>query len=246
MGGPCFLLVDAEGAQPGRTRRRIPAPDCTDNFQVAPFTFDGVLWQSVEQCFQAYKFNDIEAREHIRAMVKRPGENDRSHGMRVWSAGGRSNRATLRSDWDAVKVEIMLRANRAKLAAHQTLRDELLSTGDADIVGAPSTDWQCVAAYHNWSSWNGRIQMLCREELHQQADPKRGKSEAYTTLRLAFAEYMAAEGGCQYDLPGEEPRASAMAEQPGGPDGEPIEGMEAGGGETADGASERFGSRSET
>ena len=100
MGGPCFLLVDTEAAEPvphakrdasftpasslpGRPRRRVPAPSCTDNFQVAPFSFDGALWQSVEQCFQAYKFNDVEARERIRAIVKQPGEHDHSHGMRV-------------------------------------------------------------------------------------------------------------------------------------------------------------------
>ena len=230
MGGPCFLLVDTEAAEPvphakrdasftpasslpGRPRRRVPAPSCTDNFQVAPFSFDGALWQSVEQCFQAYKFNDVEARERIRAIVKQPGEHDHSHGMRVWMAGGRSNRAKLRSDWDAVKVEIMLRATRAKLAAHQGLRDELLSTGDAEIVGAPSTDWQGVTGSHNWSSWNGRIQMLCREELRQQAAPERGESEAHASLRHAFAAYMAAEGGCQYALPGEAAQATTAEDE---------------------------------
>ena len=40
MGGPCTLGSTAT------------APACTDNFQVAPFTYNGKLWQSVEQCYQ--------------------------------------------------------------------------------------------------------------------------------------------------------------------------------------------------
>lgn len=40
MGGPCTLGSTAT------------APACTDNFQVAPFIYNGKLWQSVEQCYQ--------------------------------------------------------------------------------------------------------------------------------------------------------------------------------------------------
>ena len=117
MGGPCFLLVEDGSTPPTEhfksgvkwapanpPRRRISGPACTDNFQVAPFMFDGAEWQSVEQCYQAYKFNNIQAREHIRAMVKLSSETDHGHGMRVWAAGGSRNGGTLRSDWDAVRA----------------------------------------------------------------------------------------------------------------------------------------------
>ena len=242
MGGPCFLLVEDGSTPPTEhfksgvkwapanpPRRRISGPACTDNFQVAPFMFDGAEWQSVEQCYQAYKFNNIQAREHIRAMVKLSSETDHGHGMRVWAAGGSRNGGTLRSDWDAVKIEVMLRACRAKLVAHPVLCSELLDTGEVQIVGAPSTDWQgitigltpqslplpsCVwkasvrlsrvagvTGYHNWSTWNGRIQMLLREELKSRQQTEPGDSEALATLKRTFTEYMAAEGGSQHPLP---------------------------------------------
>ena len=232
MGGPCFLLHDIEGAPPPEAktseqqdtvneqrtglsfklpsatagiprRKRVTGPSATDNFQVAPFEFDGQLWQSVEQCYQAYKFNDEKARETIRSMVPYGGESDHSHGMRVWSAGGRGNNARLRSDWDAVKVEVMLRACRAKLAAHANLREELLATGDVPIVGAPSTDWQSKSTgYHNWSQWNGRIQELVREELKAAAQGA-PLSARGTELAKMFAAHMAAEGGAVHPIPGE-------------------------------------------
>lgn len=122
--------------------------------------------------------------------------------MRVWSAGGRENSAPLRSDWDAVKVEVMLRACRAKLAAHATLREELVNTGDVPIVGAPSTDWQSKATgYHGWAQWNGRIQELVREELKAAAHGA-PLSARGTELAKVFAAHMAAEGGAAHPIPG--------------------------------------------
>jgi predicted NAD-dependent protein-ADP-ribosyltransferase YbiA (DUF1768 family) len=40
MGGPCILESGSA------------APACTDNFQVAPFKFNGEQWLSCEQCYQ--------------------------------------------------------------------------------------------------------------------------------------------------------------------------------------------------
>jgi predicted NAD-dependent protein-ADP-ribosyltransferase YbiA (DUF1768 family) len=230
MGGPCFLVHNIEGAPPPEAsvekkqvvieqqkglslklpsatagiprRKRAIGPGATDNFQVAPFQFAGQLWQSVEQCYQAFKFNDEKGRELIQMMVPFGGESDHSHGMRVWSAGGRYNCSSMRSDWDAVKVEVMLRACRAKLAAHANLREELLGTGDVPIVGAPSTQWQSKATgNHNWSKWNGRIQELVREELKAAAQGA-ALSEHGMELAKAFTAHMAAEGGAVHPIPG--------------------------------------------
>ena len=44
----------------------------------------------------------------------------------------------------------MLRVCRSKLAAHETLREQLLGTGDAPIVGGPSTEWH--GAHRVWDS----------------------------------------------------------------------------------------------
>ena len=110
--------------------------------------------QSVEHAYQGQKFADAGAREAFRvAGVARGGEDDTDHGMRVWSAG-QLPPGELRGDWDAFKVEAMYLAACAKYAAHEDLRGELASTGDAGIVGAPST-WA-------WSKFNGVLQMMIR------------------------------------------------------------------------------------
>lgn len=214
MGGPCYLVEEpptnppAGGGQVASAsavapRKRIIGPPCTDNFQVAPFPFDGDDWQSVEQCYQACKVlktSGASFRQRLQQMLPFAGETDHSYGMRVWREG---SSADLRSDWDAVKVEVMLRVCRAKLLANEALRCELLSTGDAQIKGAPSTSWTGSSGNgHSWTQWNGRIQTLLREELRQQAAGE-PSSELYATLRMQFDEYMATEGGSEHLLPGD-------------------------------------------
>ena len=132
-------------------------------------------------------------------MMPQEGETDASHGVRVWRAGGK--RGGLREDWDAIKIELMLRMARAKLAAHPELREQLLSTGDAPIVGAASTDWRSCTGHHSWSSWNGRIQEILRDELRVgDAAPSASRQQ----LTAMIAAYMEAEGGCTAaPLPGE-------------------------------------------
>ena len=152
MGGPCRL----KGGE--------AAPECTSNFYVRPFVFDGATWHSVEQCYQAYKFADPRDRERIRRIEPEPREMDNAYGLRVWSEGQR--RARMRPDWDATKVEIMLRAVRARYAQNADLAADLVATGDAELFGGPSTSWKGHDGREwNWSDWNGRIQMLVREEL---------------------------------------------------------------------------------
>ena len=194
MGGPCFLLSTAP-------ERKVTGPPATDNFAVQPFTFDGTLWQSVEQCYQAHKLLDATMREVIRLMVPRPGETDFDYGMRVWRAGNRNKgQNKYRDDWDAVKIEVMLRACRSKYAAHEELRAQLLGTGDARIVGGPSTEWKGASGRHGWSDWNGKIQELLREELRQVATGA-APSEKLRELEAALSDYMRAEGGAKHPLP---------------------------------------------
>ena len=157
MGGPCQLRSKSGGRKPG--------PPCTDNFQCIPFTYDGREWLSAEQCFQAMKFTDRSTQEVIRGIRKEPSETDSAHGMRVWSTGTRY-RGAFRSDWEKVKVQVMLDANLAKYQSNPKLQQELLATGDVEITGAASTEWLHPSlGAQNWSQWNGLIQMVVREEL---------------------------------------------------------------------------------
>lgn len=205
MGGPCRLKGAAEQTADGRSVHKLTsAPACTDNFQVRPFAFAGAQWHSCEQAYQAHKFVSARSRGRIQQIVPKDGETDSAHGMRAWSAG--QQLADVRPDWNAVKVEVMLRVNRAKYAQHHQLQEELLSTGAAPIVGAPSTSWRMRSGeLTNWSHWNGLIQMRIRAELRDRATG--GSSEAQAELRLLtelLDSYCASEGGPQLEIPGGE------------------------------------------
>jgi hypothetical protein len=55
-------------------------------------------WDSVEQCYQAFKFLDLRLFSVVLAAKRKPDETDSSHGMRVWSAG--QHRGRIRPDWE--------------------------------------------------------------------------------------------------------------------------------------------------
>ena len=206
MGGPCRLRATAEVLPDGRTvHRLISAPACTDNFQIAPFNFDGTEWQSCEQCYQAMKFVSPESRDCIRRIIQWPEETDRAHGMRSWHEGQRLS--DVREDWNAVKVEVMLRVNRAKYAQNPQLQRELVATGTAKIVGSPSTSWKLQdGTTVNWSHWNGLIQMRIRAELSLASaargpHPRIGARETLREIAELFDRYMSSEGGQKMPIP---------------------------------------------
>jgi ribA/ribD-fused uncharacterized protein len=79
---------------------------------------------------------------------------------------GRSRKQPLRHDWEDVKVEVMLRAVRAKFSQHGELRTLLLSTGDATIVEHTESDsYWGDGGDGSGSNMLGRILMQARDEL---------------------------------------------------------------------------------
>jgi ribA/ribD-fused uncharacterized protein len=100
------------------------------NFAPYPISLDGSRWPTSEHYFQAQKFSDPKLREQVRR-ASTPGEAARL---------GRSRRAPLRGDWEAVKVDVMRRAVRAKFEQHPDLAARLLATGDARIVEHTGND----------------------------------------------------------------------------------------------------------
>merc|ERR1719356_502914 len=109
-------------------------------------------------------------RDRLRLAKPHAKEADKTYSLRLWDLG--QKHGPIRPDWDAVKVNMMYRIVAAKYAANADFQADLLSTGDAEIAGAPSTSWVTKSGKtEQWSTWNGIIQMRIREELR--AEPER-------------------------------------------------------------------------
>jgi hypothetical protein len=114
MGGPCWL------AGPGDRVTR--GPDCTDNYQLCRIVYDGDIFHSIEHAFQAIKLMPDGDGAHLEtgtdrravvALEPRRGETAAAFGERCWEAG---QAGRLRPGWDAIKVDVMYRLNKAKVS----------------------------------------------------------------------------------------------------------------------------------
>jgi hypothetical protein len=179
MGGPCYVLGEHERTGIGGKR----GPRSTDNFDVAPFFFEGETWYSVEQCYQACKYMK-EGRRVVQEMVPYPQESSGSYGLRVWKAGQPGVLGD-NIDWNAHffpnKIEYMYRINAAKYACHPELQEQLLATKGTYIAGGRST-WE-------WSKWNGLIQMQTRVELENGGGDKLGALRGEELIRQLESLY---------------------------------------------------------
>ena len=147
MGGPCYVMNEQGKLESG--------PSCTDNFQVVKFVYEGDEWHSVEQCFQAVKYEGP-IREMIRSTLPEGSKSEYMYGIDVWRLGQKYGQER-RPDWKEVKVEIMYKINHAKYLQNPELQEQLASTGEGLIWGEASTD--------NWQIWNSIIQMQLRKEI---------------------------------------------------------------------------------
>lgn len=125
------------------------------NFHTATVEFEGQTYRSVEHAFQAAKTSDPKERKRIRE-ADTPG---------LAKALGR--RATLRPDWEKVKLDVMLDLLRKKFG-HPHLADLLLDTDDLHLVEGNTWNdrfWGAVDGKgHNHL---GRLLMKVRDELRQ-------------------------------------------------------------------------------
>ena len=92
------------------------------NFAHSPITFKGKTWLTVEHVFQAAKTLDENKREQIRLALT-PGK-----------AKHMGRKVHLRSDWEQIKKEIMLKSIRLKFKQNPELKEKLLRTGDAVLI----------------------------------------------------------------------------------------------------------------
>jgi N-glycosidase YbiA len=114
--------------------REVPY-GCFSNFSRHGFVLDELWWKTSEHYFQAQKFVGTPYLEQIRS-VNTPKDAANL---------GRKRTLPLRSDWEQVKDEIMLRAVLCKFRAHADIREILLATGDDSIVENAPGDyyWGC-------------------------------------------------------------------------------------------------------
>lgn len=101
------------------------------NFSRHAVFLDGVSWPTSEHYFQAQKFlGHPDLMERVR-QAERPSDA---------AALGRDRSLPLRSDWEAVKEDVMRTALRAKFTQHPELGDLLRGTGSAPLVEHTAND----------------------------------------------------------------------------------------------------------
>jgi ribA/ribD-fused uncharacterized protein len=124
------------------------------NYKKARFFIYGRWWNWVEAPYQAQK---TFVPEEYDAIHQATNNNDsRLLGQKV----------TMRPDWDQVKRQVMKECVLAKFLQHKDLRDQLMATGDEELIEDSPIDyyWGCGA---DGSGQNvlGQVLMEVRREL---------------------------------------------------------------------------------
>lgn len=107
------------------------------NFSQHGFSLKEKYWPTVEHYFQAQKFTDSFQAEKIR-LASSPKQAKQL---------GQTRAVPLRADWEQVKDDIMREAVFAKFRSHETLKNQLLATGNEQLVENAPKDyyWGCGA-----------------------------------------------------------------------------------------------------
>ncbi|KAI0080961.1 DUF1768-domain-containing protein [Panus rudis PR-1116 ss-1] len=110
------------------------------NFSAHPVTYEGKVYPTSEHLFQSFKFHGHRPglAEHIRTCSDRPS---------VAFSEARRFQPEVRHDWMAVNIQMMDEALWHKFSQHADLREELLATGDAELIENSDKDafWGCGA-----------------------------------------------------------------------------------------------------
>lgn len=125
------------------------------NFYFSPIYVGDDSYRTLEHAYQAAKTLDLEEKKQVRD-CQTPGQAKRL-----------GRKVTLRSDWDDVKIDIMLHLLRLKFQ-DKDLADKLIATGDAILVEGNTwgdTFWGvCKGKGHNFL---GKLLENVRSELKQ-------------------------------------------------------------------------------
>ena len=107
-------------------------------------TFDGAIYPTSEHAYQAGKACSQAVRDWLLAAPTPSLVAMAAHGLYSWDVV---------PDWATVKVDRMRGVLRAKFHQHPELRELLVSTGEARLVEAPTTN---NAVNRLWGEVNGK------------------------------------------------------------------------------------------
>lgn len=141
------------------------------NFYAAPVRIDGESWPTVERYYQAQKSADPGYRRAVReaatpGRAKRLGADSAGPRHATQQSWFRRNGVLPRADWDAVKVDVMRTAVRAKFEQNHELAGRLLATAGAELVEDSTADafWGTGPDGRDLN-WLGRLLTEVRAEL---------------------------------------------------------------------------------
>ena len=128
------------------------------NFFPAEITYEGLTYQNNEAAFQAQKTLNPEEKAAFSDLDPRTSKH-------------RGRHVRLRTDWEEVKDGIMEDIVRAKFTQNPELREQLLSTADAELIEGNTWNdryWGVDVRSGAGQNHLGKILMKVRSELQEQ------------------------------------------------------------------------------
>lgn len=129
------------------------------NFSSFAILQNGIIWMTVEHAYQEAKFSDSAIIEEIRTAMSAHDSKEIAQ----------KHRGSVRADWDDIKLDVMERLLRMKIAQHPYVHDKLLETGNAELIDDSPKDsfW---GRGPDWQGLNhlGKLWMKLRDELREQ------------------------------------------------------------------------------
>ena len=129
-----------------------------DNFSSFKVEWNGYLFSSVEEAYQAASFMGSD--EELVEKIKKSHSADEAQRIAY------ANRDKRREDWDDVKISIMEELLRLKIKQNPYVKKKLLQTEDYMIVeDSPKDDFWGWGFNRNGQNNLGKLWMKLREEL---------------------------------------------------------------------------------
>lgn len=126
------------------------------NFSAFAVEIWGEVWMTAEHAYQVAKFLDPDIRLQI-ARARSPHDAKKI---------ARANKAFIRPDWDSIKLSVMERVLRAKLEQHPWIAEQLLLTGECELIeDSPKDDFWGRGPNWRGENWLGKLWMKLRSEL---------------------------------------------------------------------------------